>query len=161
MTRLLMGILVAFITLIGVHAENWPLEPGKGVGPVRLGAPMLSPTRYLTPDRKLPGSQGGLYLTYKEGVETECQNNQIIQIVIKATSFKGGGRSVEIQIPGGLRIGSASNQLQSALGMGMINHDLPTAKGFPQKTYYAWPARGVGAITEGGKVVQFTLWPAK
>jgi hypothetical protein len=166
MTKLLTGLALACSLATAAWAETWPLDPGKGVGPIRLGAPMLSPTKYLTPDRKLPGSlaggQNGIYLTYKEGIETDCQNGQIILVVIKNTTFTtGGGQTVEIQVAGGLKIGSSANQVQGAFGTGMISNNLPTAKGYPQKTYYAWPTRGVGVITVGGKVTQFEIFPAK
>lgn len=161
MKSLMMGAVLAASLAAGAWGENWPFEPGTGVGPVKLGQGYLDPTRFLTPDRRIGGSLGGEYLIYKEGIETQCQAKKIIEIIIKKTSFSGGGRSVEVQIAGGLKIGSPALQLQGAFGTGMIQHNLPTAKGFPQKTVYAWPDKGVEAQAEGGKIIQFSIFPKR
>ena len=161
MRSLVMGAVLAASMATGGWSETWPFEPGVGVGPIKLGQDYLEPTRYLTPDRQVPGNQGGVYLFYKEGIETQCQGKKIIEIVIKKTTFSGGGRTVEVAVPGGLKIGSPGTQLQAAFGTGMIMHNLPTAKGFPQKAVYAWPYKGVEAQTEAGKIIQFSIFPRK
>jgi len=124
MKTLLMGLAMAASLAVAAWGEVWPLEPGVGVGPVKLGQHMLTPLKFLTAGEKKQGSLGGLYLTYKEGIQTECQSNQITQIVVTNTTFT-------------------------------------TAKGYPQKIYYAWPSRGVGVITEGGKIIQFEVFPRR
>ncbi|MBX3168658.1 MAG: hypothetical protein KF760_14680 [Candidatus Eremiobacteraeota bacterium] len=161
MKSLLMGAALAVSLAGAAWSENWPFEPGAGVGPVKLGLDYLEPTRFLTPDRQIPGSLGGVYLIYKEGIETQCQGKRIIEVVVKKTSFTGGGRTVEVSLPGGLKIGSPATQLQGAFGTGMVSSNLPTAKGFPQKTVYAWPYKGVEAQAEGGKIIQFSIFPKK
>lgn len=161
MKTLVLGVALAASLVATAWGEIWPFQPGVGVGPVKLGLGQLEPTRFLTPDRRLGGSLGGEYLTYKEGIETQCQSKQIIEIVVKKTSFTGGGRSVEIQIPGGLKIGSPASQLQGAFGTGMISAARPTAKGFPQLTIYAWPSKGVEVQAEAGKIIQFSIFPKK
>lgn len=161
MRSVLMGAALVLSLAVAAWSEAWPFEPGVGVGPVKLGQGYLEPTRYLSPDRQIPGSLGGIYLTYKEGIETQCQGNKIIEVVVKRTTFTGGGRTVEIQIAGGLKIGSPATQLQAAFGTGMVSNNLPTAKGFPQKTVYAWPYKGVEAQAEGGKIIQFSIFPKK
>lgn len=161
MKTLLMGAALAVSLAGAACAESWPFEPGVGVGPLKLGQDYLEPTRYLTPDRQVPGSLGGIYLIYKEGIETQCQGKRIIEIVVKKTTFTGGGRTVEVAVPGGLKIGSPATQLQGAFGTGGISHNLPTRKGDPQKTVYAWPYKGVEAQAEGGKIIQFSIFPKK
>lgn len=161
MKSLLMVAALAASLACAAWSEVWPFQPGVGVGPVILGQNYLDPTRYLTPDRQVPGSLGGIYLIYKEGIETQCQAKKIIEIVVKKTTFTGGGRTVEVQIPGGLKIGSAATQLPGAFGTGMVSSNLPTAKGYPQKTVYAWPYKGVEAQAEGGKIIQFSIFPKK
>lgn len=161
MRSVLMGVTLALSLAAAAWGEPWPFVPGTGVGPVKLGQGYLEPTRYLTPDRQIPGSLGGIYLIYKEGIETQCQGKTIIEVVVKKTTFTGGGRTVEIQIAGGLKIGSPATQLQGAFGTGMVSSNLPTAKGYPQKTVYAWPFKGVEAQAEGGKIIQFSIFPKK
>jgi len=161
MRSLVIGAVLAGSLATAAWGEVWPFEPGIGVGPVKLGQDYLDPTRFLTPDRQIPGNLGGVYLIYKEGVETQCQSKKIIEIILKKTTFSGGGRTVEVSIPGGLKIGSAATQLQNAFGTGMIAHNLPTAKGYPQKSVYAWPYKGVEAQAEDGKIIQFSIFPKK
>ena len=161
MKTLLMGLALAGSLVAAAWGEVWPLDPGVGVGPVKLGQQMLSPMKFLTPGEKKQGSLGGLYLTYKEGIQTECQSNQIIQVVVTKSSFTSFNRTVEIQVTGGLKIGGPGGQIQTVFGTGCISSALPTAKGYPQKIYYAWPSRGVGVITEGGKIIQFDIFPKR
>lgn len=161
MKSVLIGAALALSMAAVAWGEVWPFEPGVGVGPVRLGQGYLEPTRYLTPDRQIPGSLGGIYLIYKEGIETQCQDKRIIEIVIKKSTFSGGRRTVEVQFPSNLKIGSPATQLQGAFGTGMVSSNLPTAKGYPQKTVYAWPFKGVEAQAEGGKIIQYSIFPKK
>lgn len=165
MKSLLMGAALAVSLASAAWGEVWTVEPGVGVGPVKLSQGMLDPTRILTPDKKsqgtLAGNQG-IYLTYKEKIETECQGNRITMIVVKTGGFTSrAGSVIEVQGPGGIKLGSSGPQAQSAFGAGAITHNLPTAKGDPVKMYYAWPYKGVGVITEGGKVIQFEVFPRK
>lgn len=161
MKTLLMGLAMTASLAVAAWGEVWPLEPGVGVGPVKLGQHMLTPLKFLTAGEKKQGSLGGLYLTYKEGIQTECQSNQITQIVVTNTTFTSFGRTVQIQVAGGLKIGGPGGQIQTVFGTGCISSALPTAKGYPQKIYYAWPSRGVGVITEGGKIIQFEVFPRR
>ncbi len=165
MKSLLMGVALVTSLASAAWSEIWTVEPGVGVGPVKLSQSMLDPIKILTPDRKLAGSLAGnqgIYLTYKEKIETECQGDRITMIVVKTGSFTSrAGSQVEIQGPGGVKLGSSAPQAQTAFGAGSISHSLPTRKGDPVRMYYAWPYKGVGVITEAGKVIQFEVFPRK
>ena len=60
MRSVLMGVTLALSLAAAAWGEPWPFVPGTGVGPVKLGQGYLEPTRYLTPDRQIPGSLGGI-----------------------------------------------------------------------------------------------------
>lgn len=137
--------------------EAWRFNPGVGVGPLKLNADYLSPAKLLTPGEGFPTSTG-FYLKYKEGLETECTGKRITQIVVMKTSFTTRSGPVEVQFPGNLKIDSSVQQMQAALGVSSLLHNMPTAKGRPVRTYYAYPSQGLGVIAEGGKLIQFDVF---
>ena len=157
--------LVALILILGLAAcagaEDWNWQAGVGIGPIKLGLPMLAPTALLTPDRKLEGNMGGIYLTYKEQIETQCQDGKIVQIVVLRSNFNSRKGPVAIKFPRNLQIGSPSGLMEQALGRNYQSKNIPTAKGHPVRTYYAYTSLGLGVLTEGGNVLQFDIFPRR
>ena len=161
MKTLLIGLAMAVSTAACAWAEPWRFDPGVGVGPIKLNGDFLAPMKVgLTPDDKIP-TNFGYYLRYKEGIETDCTGKRITQIVIKNTNFATRTGSVEVQFPGNLKTGSSSQQMQTALGGNYQSHDIPTAKGRPAKMEYVYSSQGLAVVTEGGKIVSFSVFQRK
>ncbi len=135
----------------------WRVVPGSSVGPIQLGQSYLQANQVLTP-AQARGTATAAYLDYAEGVGLECQNQRITQIVLHRTSFSGKVGPVVIQLPGNLAIGCSVAQMQSALGPATTSRALPVAKGYPAQIYYAYTKLGLGARSEGGKIVEFAVW---
>ncbi|MFN8612042.1 MAG: hypothetical protein U0931_31135 [Vulcanimicrobiota bacterium] len=158
MTRLVTGLVLAISIGAVAWGETWRFNAGTGVGPILLNGDYLSPTRLgLTPGEGIQ-INGGYYLKYKEGIETECSGKRIAQIVVLSSKFNTKNGPVEIQFPGNLVIGSTAQQMQSALGVTNLSHAMPTAKNAPPRMYYAYQNQGLGLITEGGKIIQFDVF---
>lgn len=144
----------------GAWAVPWKVVPGDSVGPIRLGAQYVEANKHLTPHEAI-GSTAQGYLRYKEGIELECVNQKITQIVINKSVFTAPSGPVEVAMDGNLRIGASVAQMESALGRGYEARDLKVAKSQPPETYYAYKSRGLGVLVRAGKVVQFAIWPRK
>jgi hypothetical protein len=157
--RLFAGMLLAATTMCA-WADTWKINPGVGVGPIALGQEYLQANKYLTPGDAVGNQQAG-YLRYKEGVDVECENAKIIQIVVKQTSFNAKGGPVAIAIDGNLRIGSTVAQMEQVLGRGYTAQDLKVGSKQPRETYYAYQSKGIGVLTREGRVVQFAVWRRK
>lgn len=145
---------------VGAWADTWKVNPGVGVGPIALGQEYLQANKYLTPGDAVGNQQAG-YLRYKEGVEVECHNSKIIQIVVKQTSFNTKGGPVAIALDGNLRIGSTVAQMEQVLGRGYTAQDLKVGSKQPRETYYAYQGKGIGVLTREGRVVHFAVWRRK
>lgn len=153
-------LLLASFLAIPALAAPWTVTPGRSVGPVQLGQSYQQANQVLTPESASGNRMLG-YLNYKEGISLECRNQLITQIFIYNTRLTGKPGSVNLQLPGNLNIGCPASQVQSALGRPTDSHNLPVAKGRPVQTYYAYNRLGLGVRTEGGRVVEFSLWPPK
>ncbi len=147
-------------TSLAASAENWKVTPGVGVGPIKLGQQYLEANKFLTPGDSV-GNAKQAYLRYKEGVELECENFKIIQIVLRQSSFSTKSGPVAVAMDGDLRIGSGVAQMETALGRNYQARDLKVGSGQPQETYYAYQSRGLGVLARGGRIVEFAIWPKK
>lgn len=139
-------------------AEVWKVEPGIGVGPIRLGKNLGSVPRFLTPADSIVTQTGG-YFRFAEGVELEIVNGSIVQIVLHRLNFNTKSGPIEIQLEGNLKMGMSQPQMTSALGGAYESKPLPVAKSQPPMVYFAYKARGLGVRTEGGKIIEFSVWP--
>jgi len=139
-------------------AEVWKVEPGIGVGPIRLGKNFSTVPRYLTPADSIATQNGG-YLRFAEGVELEVANGSIVQIVLHKQNFTTKAGPIEIQVEGNLKMGMSQPQMASALGGAYESRALPVAKSQPAIMYYAYKAKGLGVRTEGGRIIEFSVWP--
>lgn len=157
--RIIGMLLVAGTTLSG-WADTWKINPGVGVGPIALGQEYVQANKFLTPGDSVGNTRAG-YLRYKEGVDVECVDSKIIQIVVKQTAFNAKGGPVAIAVDGNLRIGSTVAQMEQALGRGYQAQDLKVGSRQPRETYYAYQGKGIGVLTREGKVVQFAVWRKK
>lgn len=146
--------------LSSAWAESWPAKPGVGLGPISLGSQYLEVNRVLTPDNAI-GTKAKAYLRYKEGVDVECENYKVVQILINKSQFVSKTGPVDVAMDGNLKIGSSVVQMESALGRNYEARDLKVAKSQPREVYYAYPSKGLGVLTRAGKIVQFAIWPRK
>lgn len=146
--------------LASAWAESWPLKPGLGLGPITLGVEYVQVNRFLTPGDAM-GNKAKAYLRYKEGVDVECENHKVVQILVNKSQFAGKSGPVDVAMEGNLKIGSSVVQMESALGRNYEARELKVAKSQPKEVYYAYSSRGLGVLTRAGKIIQFAIWPRK
>ena len=151
------GVLALMLS-IGAEADVWRVNAGIGLGPIILGQPYTSVQKVLTLTDSIV-TQTGAYLRFKEGVELEIENQRIVQIVVHQMSFPGKAGLVDVQLDGNLKLGATVPQMEQALGRGYEARPLPVAKSQPPITYHAYKSKGLGVRTEGGKIVEFSIWP--
>ena len=153
-------ILMFVALLASAWAEPWPLKPGVGVGPITLGAEYIQVNRYLTPADAL-GNKAKAYLRYKEGVDVECENYKVVQILVNQSQFASKSGPVNVAMEGNLKIGSSVVQMETALGRNYDARELKVARSQPKEVYYAYASKGLGVLTRAGKIIQFAIWPRK
>ena len=153
-------VLLSTMLTATAWSEVWKVNPGTGLGPISLGQEYLQANKVLTPKDAMV-TKVGAYLRYKEGIELECQDKKITQIIIHQSSFQGKTGTVDVAVEGNIKIGSSAAQMETALGRNYESHALPVAKKEPPQTYYAYRSRGMGLITRGGAVIEISIWPRK
>lgn len=154
---------VALALLLGASAwgENWKLVGGAGLGPMSLGQPYTNANKFLTP-LDANGDQRHSYLRYKEGVDLECDDLKITQIVVRKQSFSSKGKPVNVIMDGNVHVGSTIAEMEAALGRDYqqrtvgLKVDVKTS--VPEEVYYAYANKGLGFLTKMGKITEIAVW---
>ena len=145
-----------------VQAAPWKIQPGVGVGPVLLGADSKAADAVFNRKEVLNTHGGtGRWINYKEGLELELESGKVLQIVVPEASLSSKQGSLELELEGGIRVGSTVAQMEAALGRGYKAQDLKVGSSQAAETYYAYISRGIGFMARQGKIFRIIVWPKK
>ena len=112
-----------------VQAAPWKIQPGVGVGPVLLGADSKAADAAFNRKEVLNTHGGtGRWINYKEGLELELESGKVLQIVVPEASLSSKQGSLELELEGGIRVGSTVAQMEAALGRGYKAQDLESGQ---------------------------------
>lgn len=164
MKRILVALLLVCLSASS-RAEDWIVQAGTGVGPVKLGM-ALKETERLGLIRKDTVTNGRVIAYTKYGgLEIEW-GPRAIQIVVNSTKTTVSSRPVGLRADGNIQIGSTLSQVEAAYGRNYLAQPLKTGRNEPAKTHYIYKDKGIGFIVSppnaSGKVISMNIWiPAR
>lgn len=162
LNKTIFSALSILLLTAAVQAAPWKIQPGVGVGPVLLGADSKAADTAFSRKEVLNTHGGsGRWINYKEGLELELESGKVLQIVVPEASLSSKQGSLELELEGGIRVGSTVAQMEAALGRGYKAQDLKVASTQPAETYYAYINRGIGFMARQGKIFRIIVWPKK
>lgn len=160
-----------FLLMLGVlaqlaSAQDWTIAPGQAVGPIKLGMALSdieakTPTfpqgkGVLTRKGQLLGMNNGkkiIKYTRYGAVEVQWEPRAIAINILKP-SINVNGREFNIVGPGGVRVGSTLQNVQTAMGQWDEARDLK-----PQKLMaYVYHSKGIYFVVNGNKVQSINVY---
>lgn len=154
-------LFVCFLLCSGLAAgQGWNVIPGDGVGALSVGMTSKAAAMVVKPTRILDGKAGmpalveygsDLVIEYDSGGKAS-----IISILSNTLNTRNG--PVKWSPYEGGAIGTPWMQVQGRITSRRMSHKLPTAKGYPNEDYHAYPELGLGFRVKGGSIFRVDIW---
>lgn len=158
MRRFVQILLLSMLVSPTALAQGWSVNPGDGVGAISLGMTSSQVSAVLTPTRHFGPKRNPALVEYGSGLMVEYEGNKAVIISLHKNSFKTKSGPVSWTPYKGASIGAAWNSVASQLPMRRLERKMPTAKGHPKETYYAYTDLGLGFRVRGGSIVKVDVW---
>lgn len=157
--------LTALSLTASAFATPWKVQPGVGVGPILIGKELKGTDTALTRTDTVNslGKTKDQWALYKEGLEVEVLNGNVLQISVAENQVTGKQGPIEFELDPGIKIGSTVQQMEMAFGRNYQSRVLDQSRGTNQapETYFAYVNKGLGFLVRNNKVFKIIIWPKK
>lgn len=145
----LCALILGLALTAGAFAQaKWAVNPGVGIGPIKIGMHVTAIEKILTRDPKGDHQEVAgkpQWIFYAQGIQVHYdQAGRAVQVV----ADKGG-----ILTDKGVGVGDPLSKAEACYGRGYVAHQLPTASGLPKQYYYVYKDQGVGFQTETDRTI--------
>lgn len=162
MKRLIVALVVCLATAPALaQGTIWKAEPGKGLGPLRLGMSAAQVYHYLAPTKYIGTRSNPRFVYFGKALLAEFEGGQAVMFTVSKRSAKAKGQPVRLVAPGGVQVGQPWAQVVKVYGSNYISRALKVAKKAPREYYYAYRSRGIGFHVKGSTVIQIDVWQAR
>lgn len=137
---------------------SWVINPGEGIGPIKMGMKFKQIEAMLTRDPKADQcymrKKYPMWIYYNEGVQA---GYDIKQNCIQVWADKPGIKTADK----GIQVGDSAAAFKAAYGKNYLSHELPRPKAAPKQYYYAYKHLGLGFQVESEKIIFIAVFEKK
>lgn len=154
-----LAMLMLWSISVGVaSAQGWTVKPGEGVGAISVGATPSALEAFLQSTRKIGPSTKPAFVEYTDALIIEFEANKAVTISLHKNTFPTRSGVVSWVPYRGAAIGTPWNTVVNQIQGRKLSRKLPTAKGYPDEYYHAYPDLGIGFRVKGGAIEQVDVW---
>lgn len=157
--KTLLSVLLCLGVMVSVaSAQGWTVTPGEGVGAVTVDSTLGSLETILKATRKIGPETKPAFVEFGKALVVEFESNKAVTISLHENSFATKNGNVSWVPYKGGAIGTAWNTVAPQITSRKLSRKLPTAKGYPEEFYHAFPDLGLGFQVKGGAIARVDIW---
>ncbi len=139
-------------------AQSWAMEPGVGVGPVKLGDTPTQVGQHLKSSDLVGTQKAPFFIYYGEEFIVQYEVQKVVMVSVHSNQPKTPSGAIAVAGPSGFAIGTPFSVVESTWGRDYIMRQLKTARNQPAEYYYAYNRKGAGFRVRGNRVVQIDIF---
>lgn len=161
MNRAIIFSCLTLLLSLPVAAQNWVVEPGAGVGPVKLGTNFTEVGQLLEPTDWVGTSKNPKFVYYSSALVVNYEVQKVVMVSVHQNQLRTNAGQVSVAGPSGFAIGTPFSMVETTWGRDYVSQQLKTARGQPFEFYYAYNRKGAGFRVKGNRIVQIDVFAKK